>query len=163
MVVCGDMFYCIGVFLGVVCSYDDGPVFACLEWQWNYLLCSVFAHFARCFVHDGVFVGCECGCCSNDFGFRGCVVCALGEKWGLPVEEGETKLHFVCVYPLVFFLCCIWGKVLEIFVCECLVFNLGAGLRIVLFDIPWLLLCCPGMWWEVDGELSGLGTGRFCL
>ena len=33
MIVYGIMFYFVGMFLGVLCSYDDGPLFACLEWE----------------------------------------------------------------------------------------------------------------------------------
>ena len=80
MVVYGVMFYFVGMLLGVLCSYDDGPLFSCLEWEYNYLLCSVFSPSAVCFVCFGVFVSSRFGCCSNDFGFIGCVVCALGDK-----------------------------------------------------------------------------------
>ena len=54
MIVDGIMCYLVVMFLGVLCSCDDGPLFSCLKWEYYYLLCGVFVPSAFCFVHFGV-------------------------------------------------------------------------------------------------------------
>ena len=51
MIVDGVMYYSVVPLLGVLCSCDDGPLFAGLKWEYYYLLCGVFAPSAVCFVY----------------------------------------------------------------------------------------------------------------
>ena len=62
----------IGVWVGFIAG---------LKWEYYYLLCGVFAPSAVCFVYFSVFIVFGCGCCFKVFGFSGCVICALGDKW----------------------------------------------------------------------------------
>ena len=81
VIVDGIVCYLVVVLLWVLCSCDDGPLFAGLKWEYYYLLCGVFAPSAVCFVYFSVFIVFGCGCCFKVFGFSGCVICALGGKW----------------------------------------------------------------------------------